>query len=51
MGHSTTKMLFNTYSRYVPNMTRQDGSAFEALVNRSQMAKVSIDKESGNENN
>lgn len=37
MGHSTTKMLFNTYSRYVPNMTRQDGSAFEALVNRSQM--------------
>ena len=45
MGHSTTKMLFNTYSRYVPNMTRQDGSAFEALVNRSQMAQLSTDKE------
>jgi len=45
MGHSTTKMLFNTYSRYVPNMTRQDGSAFEALVNRSQMAQSSTDKE------
>jgi len=45
MGHSTTKMLFNTYSRYVPNMTRQDGSAFEALVNRSQIAQVSTDKE------
>ncbi|WP_300314965.1 DUF3596 domain-containing protein [uncultured Psychrobacter sp.] len=44
MGHSTTKMLFNTYSRYVPNMTRQDGSAFEALVNRSQMAQSSTDK-------
>lgn len=45
MGHATTKMLFNTYSRYVPNMTRQDGSAFEALVNRSQIAQVSTDKE------
>lgn len=45
MGHSTTKMLFNTYSRYVPNMTRQDGSAFEALVNRSQIAQISTDKE------
>ena len=45
MGHSTTKMLFNTYSRYVPNMTRQDGSAFEALVNRSQIVQVSNDKE------
>ncbi|WP_286740449.1 Arm DNA-binding domain-containing protein [Psychrobacter sp. UBA3068] len=45
MGHSTTKMLFNTYSRYVPNMTRQDGSAFEALVSRSQIAQVSTNKE------
>lgn len=45
MGHSTTKMLFNTYSRYVPNMTRQDGSAFEALVSRSQVAQIFTDKE------
>ena len=45
MGHSTTKMLFNTYSRYVPNMTRQDGSAFEALVMHSQTVPVSTDKE------
>ena len=50
MGHSTTKMLFNTYSRYVPNMTRQDGSAFEALVNRSQIAQASTDKGPHNEN-
>lgn len=34
MGHSTTAMLFNVYSRYVPNLTRQDGSAFEALLNQ-----------------
>ena len=32
MGHTTTKMLFETYSRYVPNLTRKDGSAFERLV-------------------
>ena len=32
MGHSTTKMLFTIYSRYVPNLTRMDGSAFEQLV-------------------
>jgi integrase len=32
MGHSTTKMLFTIYSRYVPNITRQDGSAFDRLI-------------------
>lgn len=28
MGHTTTTMLFRVYSRYVPNLTRRDGSAF-----------------------
>ena len=32
LGHTTTKMLFQTYSRYVPNLTRQDGSAFEKIL-------------------
>ncbi len=32
MGHSNTRMLFTVYSRYVPNLTRQDGSAFENLL-------------------
>ncbi len=32
MGHSTTRMLFTIYSRYVPNLTRRDGSAFENLM-------------------
>ncbi|MCG5525928.1 site-specific integrase [Ectothiorhodospira haloalkaliphila] len=32
MGHSNTKMLFTTYSRYVPNLTRQDGSAMDRLL-------------------
>ena len=32
MGHTSTEMLFKVYSRYVPNLTRQDGSAFERLL-------------------
>jgi integrase len=32
MGHSSTEMLFRVYSRYVPNLTRKDGSAFEQLL-------------------
>lgn len=35
MGHSTTEMLFRVYSRYVPNLTRQDGSAFERLLKQN----------------
>jgi integrase len=32
LGHSTTTMLFQVYSRFVPNLTRQDGSAFLRLL-------------------
>jgi len=32
MGHSSTKMLFTVYSRFVPNLTRKDGSMFELLI-------------------
>ena len=32
LGHTSTEMLFTTYSRYVPNLTRQDGSAMERLL-------------------
>ncbi len=34
LGHSSTEMLFRVYSRYVPNLTRQDGSAFAALLSQ-----------------
>lgn len=34
LGHSSTKMLFDTYSSYVANATRNDGSAFEAIINK-----------------
>ena len=32
LGHCDTTMLFKTYSRFIPNLTRTDGSAFNALV-------------------
>lgn len=35
MGHSNTEMLFRVYSHYVPDLTRRDGSAFEALLQQS----------------
>lgn len=35
MGHVSTEMLFKVYAGYVPNLTRQDGSAFERLLLQS----------------
>lgn len=32
LGHSSTEMLFKVYGRFAPNLTRQDGSAFERLL-------------------
>ena len=32
VGHTSTEMLFRVYSRYVANLTRQDGSAADALL-------------------
>jgi len=32
LGHINTEMLFKVYSRFVPNLTRRDGSAFENLI-------------------
>jgi integrase len=40
MGHTTTEMLFRVYSRYVPNLTRQDGSAFEAILTQTLKTPV-----------
>lgn len=39
LGHVNTEMLFKVYSRFVPNLTRQDGSAFEMLVNQKEEAQ------------
>lgn len=43
MGHTTTEMLFRIYSRYVPNLTRQDGSAMERLL-AEQLSQTSNKK-------
>jgi integrase len=43
MGHSSTRMLFTIYSRFVPNLTRQDGSAFERLLMAQQSQEVNND--------
>ena len=32
LGHTSTEMLFRVYARFVPNVTRQDGSAMERLL-------------------
>jgi hypothetical protein len=44
MGHSTTEMLFRVYSRFVPNLTRQDGSAFERLLLQSGTAQPQVEE-------
>jgi integrase len=28
MGHASTEMLFKRYAKFIPNLTRSDGSAF-----------------------
>ena len=36
MGHTNTQMLFTVYSRFVPNLTRQDGLAITGLLSSRQ---------------
>lgn len=38
LGHSSTEMLFKVYSRYIPNATRQDGSAFDRLLQQQDIS-------------
>jgi len=39
LGHANSQMLFKVYARYVPNLTRQDGSAFERLLKTELFAQ------------
>lgn len=32
LGHANTEMLFKVYSKFIPNLTRRDGSAFEKFL-------------------
>lgn len=49
MGHSTTAMLFKVYSRFVPNLTRQDGQAFAGLVHSRLAPKTEAAAVSAND--
>lgn len=40
MGHANTQMLFTVYSRFVPNLTRQDGQAITGLLNSREQKKA-----------
>jgi integrase len=33
MGHSNAQMTWARYNRFLPNLTREDGSAFEKIMN------------------
>ena len=46
MGHSTTEMLFRVYSRFVPDLTRKDGSAFERLLLQTGTANLQSGQQS-----
>lgn len=48
MGHTTTEMLFKVYSRYVPNLTRQDGSAFDRLLAKEFSQPLPIESPEAN---
>lgn len=42
LGHSNTSMLFKVYARFVPNLTRQDGTAFDRLLLQSGMMAADL---------
>ena len=39
MGHQDVQMLFTRYARFIPNLTRKDGSAFGALVQGRELTR------------
>ena len=49
LGHANTEMLFKVYSRFIPNLTRRDGSAFEKFLSAKLEANETKESEE-NEN-
>lgn len=43
LGHASTEMLFRVYSRFVPNLTRRDGSAMDRLLSATFKPKAEAD--------
>lgn len=44
LGHTSLEMLFRTYARWVKDMTRKDGSAFEKLLEASNASNATEEK-------
>lgn len=44
LGHANTKMLFTVYSKFVPNLTRNDGSALDRLLTSSVNTLKRVDQ-------
>ena len=36
LGHANSKITWERYNRFVPNLTREDGSAFEEAMGRAE---------------
>jgi integrase len=36
LGHTTLQMIFTTYYRYLPNLTRRDGTLLAKRLGRSR---------------
>jgi integrase len=52
LGHANTEMLFKVYSKYIPNLTRRDGSAFEKFLDiKLEERQKNKDKEKEDTNN
>ncbi|MFT3754413.1 MAG: DUF3596 domain-containing protein [Pseudoxanthomonas sp.] len=49
MGHANTQMLFTVYSRFVPNLTRQDGLAITGLLNSRDTKPKTVDEDALNQ--
>ncbi|MCG8687299.1 MAG: site-specific integrase [Desulfobacterales bacterium] len=37
LGHSSVEITLNRYNRFIPNLTREDGSAFERVLNGNNL--------------
>jgi integrase len=48
LGHTTTEMLFRTYSRYVPNLVRHDGTAFDRMIAGAMHGGLTAHRRVGN---
>jgi integrase len=44
LGHVDASMVYRTYGRYIPNLTRKDGSAFERFYTKALKRKGNPDR-------